>query len=86
MKRSKIKSINFNNCNFSIILNWNNKYIIAVENKNIKIIDLECDKIITNIFSQHDENVKIIKKIFHPLFGESLLTSTNDNIIKLWIV
>ena len=36
------------------------------------------------LYSQ--EEVKSIKKIKHPLLGDSLLTAGNDNVIKLWSI
>ena len=39
---------------------------------------------IYDINEQHTDNVVRIKKIYHPLYGESLLSAANDNTIKLW--
>jgi DUF4097 and DUF4098 domain-containing protein YvlB len=33
---------------------------------------------------EHTMEVKCVKKLFHPNFGECLLTAGRDNIIKLW--
>ena len=63
------------------------RYIIFadVNNKLIKIIDTDKNKIITDIKSGHNVMIISIKKINHPLYGESLLSGSNDKAIKLWI-
>jgi len=70
------------------IIEWNNKYIIVADfnNKSFKIIDYEYKKIPINIKAQHKDNVKCVKKILHPLYGESLLTASRDKTIKLWSI
>ena len=80
--------INTNKCELAHIIEWNNKYIIVADydNKSFKIIDLEENKIICDINGQHTGDLKCIKKIYHPIYGESLLTSAGDYIIKLWII
>ena len=67
------------------MIQWNSKYFIvaARENKIIKLIDIE-KKVISEIKSGHTEELISIKKILHPIFGESLLTSSRDKKIKLW--
>ena len=73
-------------CKLAHIIEWNKKYIIVADYKNklIKIIDIENNNLITNIKSGHNNDLKCIKKINHPIYGESLLTAANDSIIKLW--
>ena len=82
------KVINTNKCKLAHIIEWNNKYIIVADNNNnsFKIIDLEENKIICDINGQHADEVVCIKKLYHPLYGESLLSAANDNTIKLWII
>ena len=82
------KIINTNNCKLAHIIQWNNKYSIVadVNNKSFKVIDLEENKNICDIGGQHSKEVICIKKIYHPLYGESLLSAGNDNIIKLWSI
>ena len=82
------KVINTNRCILAHIIEWNNKYIIVADynNKSFKIINLEKNKVISDINGQHTSKVKCIKKIYHPLYGESLLSAANDNIIKLWTI
>ena len=65
----------------------NNKYIIVADLKNnfFKIINLE-NGIIKNIEKQYTNCVIYIKKIYHPKYGESLLSATDDRTIKLWSI
>ena len=78
--------MNTNNSVLEHIIKWNNKYIIVADcwNKSFKIIDLEENKIISDIKGQHTDEVKCVKKINHPIYGESLLSTRDDNTIKLW--
>ena len=73
---------------YIILLNGIVKYIIVDDyyNKSFKIIDLEQNKVICDIKGQHTDYVKCIKKIYHPIYGESLLSAALDNTIKLWII
>ena len=41
-------------------------------------------KYICNIGGQHSAYVIGVKKIYHPIYGESLLSVANDSTIKLW--
>ena len=69
-------------------MNGIKKYIIVGDynNKSFKIIDIEENKVICDINGQHTDKAICIKKIYHPLYGESLLSAANDNTIKLWII
>ena len=63
---------------------WNKDYIfVASDDKTLKLIDLEKKIIINNLM----ENSAIIniKKIFHPKYGNCLVTQDWRNQIKLWI-
>ena len=68
------------------IIQWNDKYaIIADATKNsFKIFDYEEKKYICNIGGKHSNYVIGVKKIDHPIYGESLLSSGADSTIKLW--
>ena len=81
------KVINTNKCNLFHIIQWNNKYIIVADfdNNCFKIINLE-NEIIKDIEKQHTDSVICIKKIYHPKYGESLLSAACDNTIKLWSI
>ena len=62
---------------------WNNEYLFAGSNdKTIKLIDLKQEKVI-KILNGHNQEVTTIKKVFHPKYGECLITYGIDNII-LW--
>ena len=81
------KVINTYSCKLDIIILWNNKYIIGGDNninKTLKIIDIEKGKIISSIKGQHTDYIQCLKKINHPIYGESLLSGGCDKIIKLW--
>jgi len=82
------KIININKSKLSHIIEWNNKYIIVAnyENKSFKIIDLDKSKNISEIQGLHLKDLYSIKKIYHPIYGESLLSSSGDKCIKLWSV
>ena len=79
------KTIDTNNCKLAHIIEWSNKYILVAEfNKSFKIIDLDENKIISNIEGQYTDKVTCIKKIYHPIYGESLLSCGQDKCIKFW--
>ena len=70
------------------IIQWDDKYAIVADynGKSFKVINLETLKVEQNIGESHTKEVKSIKKIKHPLLGDSLLTAGNDNVIKLWSI
>ena len=69
------------------IIEWNNKYAIVSNFKNtIEILDINKQKIVHKIEGEHTKNIKCIKKIYHPIYGESLLSTGRDNKIKLWTI
>ena len=82
------KTINTNQCFLINIINWNDKYIIAIDyyNNAYKIIDLEEGKVITDVREQQIKQVKCVKKLSHPLYDESLLSVGTDQTIKLWVM
>ena len=55
-------------------------------NKSFKVIDLEENKMVCDINGQHINKLQCVKKMYHPLYGESLLSSANDYTIKLWVI
>ena len=83
-----IKNINIKNSKLAHIIQWNNKFIIVADynNKSFKIVDLEEKKVISDISGQHTDKVVSVKKIYHPIFGESLLSTGRDKTIKLWTI
>ena len=80
------KIINTDGCKLGHIINWNKKFIVVsdVNNKSFKIIDIENNSIY-DIKNEHNDLLYCIKKINHPIYGESLLSAGDDKIIKLWI-
>lgn len=88
LKQIVFKVIQIPNCSLTHIIQWNYKYIIVSDifHKAFKIIDLEQNKVVSNIGGQHTEVLKSIKKIYHPIYGESLLSASWDKSIKLWII
>ena len=82
----KIVTIIDTKCILCHIIQWNERYAISAdfENKSFIVIDLEEKKIFNDFSVEHTMEVKCIKKIMHPKFGECLLTAGRDNIIKLW--
>jgi len=79
----------FVNDNFlNQIIQWNNKYAIITngDKNNILIMDLEARRIISKIFSKHEKGIINIKKIIHPIYGESLLSCGIEGSINLWII
>ena len=86
--KNKFRTINTNNCKLAHIIQWNNKFILVADynNKSFKIIDLEENKIVKDVNGQHTDKLVCIKKIYHPIYGESLLSTGRDKTIKLWII
>ena len=80
-------NLNINNeCKLYHIIEWNEKYIIVADKKNnyLKIIDRENDYSINDIKTDHKDELISIKKVYHPSYGESLLSAGRDKVIKLW--
>ena len=87
--KNLFKKINTNNsdkiCPLFHIIQWNTKYaIVGAFNKSFKIVDLEQEKVVGEIIKAHYEEVVCVKKVYHPTFGESLLTLSRGFKIKLW--
>ena len=81
------KTINTDNCRLMSIIEWNDKYAIVSDlNNSIKIIDIEKLNMVHKIEGKYTEGIKCIKKIYHPTYGESLLSAGRDKIIKLWTI
>jgi len=85
-----IKSININGdfkrCILYHIIQWNSKYVVVASfNKTFKVVDIEEEKVVSEVKAHCDE-VICVKKIYHPIYGESLLSSSRDMMIKLWTI
>ena len=84
-KKVLINNININGSILCHIIQWDDKYAIVADynRKSFKIINLQTLKVENDIGECHTKEVKSIKKIKHPLLGDSLLSAGNYNIIKL---
>ena len=80
------KVINTNGCLLAHIIPWNDQFFIAADfnNKSFLIIDIDEDTVISLVNNKNTKEVKCIKKVYHPIYGESLLSASKDNTIKLW--
>ena len=76
------------NCRLFHIIQWNIKYIIVAEFEKscFKIINLENELIKDKVYEEDDMGTICIKKIYHPEYGESLLTASLSQKIKLWSI
>ena len=68
------------------MINWYDKYVIVAEkfNSSIIIIDLLQRKVVNVLKNKNSSFVISLKKIIHPLFGQSILSSDIDKNIILW--
>ena len=83
--KSIIKKIKLNLFKDIININpWNDNYLILIAKESFLIIDLINNKIISSIEFRKLDTIKSIKRINHPLYGESILSCGND--IKLWTI
>ena len=82
------KVINVNKCLLAHIIQWNENYVLVADfnNKSFIIVDLDEEELMSIYNIEHTKEVKCIKKIKHPKYGESLLSSSKDNSIKLWTI
>ena len=81
-----IKSIQCQSVSLRGINLWNQKYIIAAaSDKSFKILDLEKGELVGSVSGQHLNSLCSVKKVIHPLYGESLLSGSIDGTIRLWI-
>ena len=84
----KINEIKAEFCGISYIIRWSDNYFIAAdqENNSFKVIDIDQLKVINNIKVDKTNNQKgivCVKKIYHPKYGESLVTCGNRDLC-LW--
>ena len=77
IEKKIFKIINVGDIDFNII-KWNNRYAIGIHN-GLKIIDIENGNVVSAIKKQ----VYYLKKINHPIYGESLITYDKKN-FSLW--
>ena len=79
-KKIIINNINTEYCGISYIIRWSEHYFIAAdqENNSFKVIDIDQLKIINEYIigkNIREKGVICAKKIYHPKYGESLVTS-----------
>ena len=72
---------------FCNILQWNENYLLVSEKNDgcILVIDIERNRVISVMKNIHDFYAMCLKKIKHPIYGESLLSCAIDNNINLSI-
>ena len=87
-KKNLVHNINVNGSILCHIIQWDDKYAIVADynGKSFKIIDIQSYYIVKDINGGHNKEVKTIKKINHPIYGDSLLSAGNDYTIKLWCI
>ena len=87
-EKNLVFSFFIKNCLINNIIQWNKNIIILsdLNNNSIKVVLIDQGIAISNINSQHDIGILCIKKIFHPIYGESLLSCGKDKCIKLWTI
>ena len=88
IQKKLVKKIEMKGSFYFEIIPWNEQYIIAANYKNnsFDIFDIEKGELIKQISSTHSPGVRAIKKIFLPNYGECLITSGHDSVIKLWTI
>ena len=81
-----LKSIKYFKSYFYHMISWNQRYILVAEKLNcsIIIIDALYNRVISVLKGIHSSFVICLKKINHPIYGESLLSSDLDKQIYLW--
>ena len=79
-------SIRYGKCYFYHLLSWNNRYIFVAlkTDESIIIIDTYINRVISVFKEIHKMYVISLKKIIHPIYGESLLSSDLNNKLILW--
>ena len=72
---------------FCNILIWSENYLLVSEKNDgcILVIDIQRNRVISVLKNIHDFYAMCLKKIIHPIYGESLLSCAIDNKINLSI-
>lgn len=77
------KKLHAPGCNLRGILLWNQKFVIAASSdKCFKIFNIDEEKVFSSP-SLHSNVLCTVQKITHPIYGESLMTSSIDGLLKL---
>ena len=78
--------IHINKANFQTICLWDKTHILVSMLNEIKIIDIKNKKIIKTLL-KHNGDITHIKKIFHPIYGQCILSQDcYVSRIILWII
>ena len=82
-----LKKIRVSNLYLVSICIWKDNYLfVGCGDKNIKLVEISEGKI-TKKLNGHSNSVTTIKKIFHPKYGECLISQGyENNQIKLWAI
>ena len=87
-KKFMIKKIEkIGGCYFEIIP-WNEKFVITANYKNnsFDIFDIEKGELVRQVSTSHIAGVRAVKKIYLPNYGECLITSGHDSVVKMWSI
>ena len=88
IEKTQINCVRTKYCELYHIIFWSNKFAIIANKfiRSINMINIETMEIVTNIKNENLNGIKCIKKIIHPLFGESLLTCSENGDINLYVL
>jgi hypothetical protein len=81
-----LNRINMNQKIYGVCL-WNNNYLfLGCENHAMELIDINKGKSVKKILtSVKAKGEKTIKKVIHPIFGECLISQSQNEQINFWI-
>ena len=67
---------------------WNNNCFIISggRNQNFIIFNIDYGQIVGTIQIEKSSNINCVKKIVHPIYGESIITSGNDHKIRIFAI
>ena len=68
------------------VVQWNDRYsIVAGSECSYYVMDMNIFKVISRVIDEDVPYIVCVKKIRHPNYGESLVTYSVGNNIKLWV-
>ena len=79
-----INSIEIKHSTIININPWNDNYLIIIAKDSFQIIDFINYKTISIFYFGNLVNIKSIKRINHPVYGESILSCGDNKSITLW--
>ena len=67
---------------------WNNNCFIISggRNQNFIIFNIDYGEVVGTIQIEKSSNINCVKKIVHPIYGESIITSGNDHKIRIFAI